>query len=210
MQNLNLYQVEKQSRSGPQPKHMLLGLLLLLLALLLHSAWQGWQLYQGGKRLALAEAAAQSQETEFAAAKAGFREPVLDASLPKALADQEAQNRQLQRLFDYLQLLGNQQSSGFVAPLAALAEQHPPSGLWLSDINLRDGGSVLRLRGSVVRTPGSDKEQQLLPEYLQRLGRSPVFAGREFARFDVERNDSGVLRFDLSSQAKEQDEGKAQ
>ena len=186
MQNLNLYQVERKRRGGPRRAQMLLGLAALALLCGLHAAWHGWQLHKGAARLA-------QEEDLLAAAKASFVEPQLDSRLPAELAAREADNRQLQQMIGYLQVLASQRSIGFVAPLQALAEQHPPSGLWLTAINLDAGGSQLRLRGR-------SQNQELLPEYLQRLGQSAVFKGREFARFDVQRGDDQLLRFDLSSQ----------
>ncbi len=193
MQNLNLYQVERKRRGGPRRAQMLLGLAALALLCGLHAAWHGWQLHKGAARLAQAEKQAQQQEDLLAAAKASFVEPQLDSRLPAELAAREADNRQLQQMIGYLQVLASQRSIGFVAPLQALAEQHPPSGLWLTAINLDAGGSQLRLRGR-------SQNQELLPEYLQRLGQSAVFKGREFARFDVQRGDDQLLQFDLSSQ----------
>lgn len=193
MQNLNLYQVERKRRGGPRRAQMLLGLAALVLLCGLHAAWHGWQLHKGAARLAQAENQAQQQEDLLAAAKASFVEPQLDSRLPAELSAREADNRQLQQMIGYLQVLASQRSIGFVSPLQALAEQHPPSGLWLTAINLDAGGSQLRLRGR-------SQNQELLPEYLQRLGQSAVFKGREFARFDVQRGDDQLLQFDLSSQ----------
>lgn len=198
MQNLNLYQVERQQRSGPQRLHMLALLGALLLGCALHAGWQFWQLRDAGQRLVAAEASAQEQDARLAAAKASFVEPQLDGSLPGELTAREADNRELQRLIGYLQVLAGQQRAGFVAPLTALAEQHPPHDLWLSHIQLSDGGSQMRLQGS-------SREQELLPQYLQRLGQSPVFKGREFARFDITRGEDQLLRFDLSSRSAAQE-----
>lgn len=198
MQNLNLYQVERRRAGGPLQMQLLAGLCLLLVLCLLHAAWQGWQLHRVGQQLAQAELAAQEQETRLAAMKAGFVEPRLDESLPAELAAREADNRQLQRLLAYLQALGSQQGGGFIAPLTALAEHHPQGGLWLNGIHLGEGGTQLRLQG---RSQG----QELLPRYLDALGRSPVFKGREFARLDVQRGEDKLLDFDLSSRPADQE-----
>lgn len=192
MQNLNLYQVERQQRSGPQRMQMLVLLGVLLFACLLHGAWQAWQLHAAGELLHQAEQSAQEKETLLAAAKASYVEPTLDTSLPAKLMVQEAENRELQRLITYLGVLAGQQRSGFVAPLQALSAQHPQGGLWLSGIALGEGGSQMRLQGI-------SQHQEDLPRYLERLGQSPVFRGREFARFDVQRGDDQLLHFDLSS-----------
>jgi Tfp pilus assembly protein PilN len=194
MQNLNLYQVEKNARHGPQKPQMLAGLVLLVLLCVGHGVWQGWHLYVGAERLTQAQNLEQQQLRDLDAAKASFVQPTLDPQLPLRLADIDAQNRALQSLVSYLDVVARQQRIGFVAPLAALAAQHPPSGLWLNAISLREGGTQMRLQGF-------SQHQQMLPQYLERLGQSAVFKGREFARFDVQRGDDQLLHFDLSSRA---------
>lgn len=195
MQNVNLYQVERQARSGgPDTLLLWLGPLGVLALMLAHGLWLGWQLHDGARAAGLAEQQAQADEAQLAAARAGYREPRLDERLPVQLAEQEADNRQLQRLADYLQRLDGERSIGFAAPLAALAERHPPSGLWLTRIRLVEGGRHLALEGLSQR-------QETLPLYLQSLGLSPAFRGREFARFQVQREPSDLLRFALSSRA---------
>lgn len=197
MQNINLYQRETKQRRGPRPKQMVLGWVLLFALLLLHGGWQSWQLQQVTQLADAAQVRAQSLQSEFDAAQASFVEPQLDPQLPLLLAQQEHSNQQLQRLVTHLRLLAQQQSAGFVAPLAALSERHPPSGLWLNEIALRDGGTTLSLQGVT-------QDQQLLPLYLQSLGVSPVFHGREFAHFELHRNDAGLLSFRLSSRLDEE------
>lgn len=194
MQNLNLYQTERKRRGGPQRSQFLAGLVLLALVCALHGAWYSWQLHQGGERLVRAEAAAQAQQNLLVAAQASFVEPSLDPLLPLQLSASEAEIRQLQRMMSYLQLLASQRAIGFVGPLQALAQHHPQTGLWLHAINLDAGGTELRLQGR-------SQNQELLPEYLQRLGQSAVFKGREFARFEVSRGDDQLLHFDLSSRS---------
>ena len=144
-----------------------------------------------------AQLRAQQLEGDFERAKGSFRAPQLDPSLPLQLAKQEAANQQLQRLVSHLQRLGAQQRSGFVAPLAGLSERHPPTGLWLSRIRLAEGGSQMSLQGF-------SQDQELLPLYLQSLGVSPVFSGRAFADFELQRNEAGVLSFRLASRLKDE------
>ncbi|MNC46860.1 hypothetical protein D3C75_958930 [compost metagenome] len=86
-----------------------------------------------------------------------------------------------------------ERSAGFSAPLDALAERHL-GGVWLSAIRFEQGGRDLLLEGA-------SQQPDLLPGYLNSLGRSPAFAGRQFARFDLDRDEGGVLRFRLASQA---------
>lgn len=199
MQNLNLFQVVRERRTVPRPVHMWLGLGVVLLLCAAHAGWHLWQLQQSSQRLQTMLAKAERQETQLDAVRSQFVEPQLDTRLPEELSARERDNRELQRLIAHLQLLSSQRNAGFIAPLAALTAQHPPSGLWLSVISLREGGRHIRLQGR-------SQDQELLPQYLQRLGQSPVFSGRDFARFDVQRGDDQLLHFDLSSQQKDQED----
>lgn len=194
MQNLNLYQIEKPVRAGPYRPQLLGGLAILILLCLGHGVWQGWQLRAGAARLVQAQNLEQQQLRQLEEAKATFVQPVLDPQLPLRLADMEARNRALTRLVSYLQTLAHQQRIGFVAPLAALAAQHPPSGLWLNAISLSEGGAHMRLQGLSLN-------QQLLPDYLGRLGQNAALKGREFARFNVRLGEDQLFHFDLSSRA---------
>ncbi|EWC42775.1 hypothetical protein [Stutzerimonas stutzeri] len=194
MQNVNLYQHERRQQGGPRPRSMLLGLSALLVALLAHAVWQSWVLQQGEGARQLAEAQATSAESELATFKASYREPKLDSRLPTQLAEREAENLKLQNLASHLQTLDSQLRGGFAPLLTALADRHPPSGLWLTRIRLQAGGSDMLLRGL-------SQDQELLPLYLESLGRSAALRGREFGNFDLQRDDDGLLLFLLSSRA---------
>ena len=197
MQNINLYQRERRSGGGPRRGQLLLGCVLVASLLLFHGAWQAWQLHEAGKSATLVERRAAEVQSRLDIVKADYREPVLDARLPSQLAEQEAENRELQRLADHLQALDTQRSSGFSPLLQALADRHPPRGLWLTHIRLQAGGSDLSLHGL-------SQDQELLPLYLQSLGLSTAFSGRDFARFDLQRDEQDLLRFRLSSSASEE------
>ncbi|MGH8353767.1 MAG: PilN domain-containing protein [Pseudomonas sp.] len=200
MQNLNLYQPERRANAGgPRPWQMRAGLALLLGLMLLHGAWQGWTLHRLGAAVATAQRQAQAVESELDGSRAAFHEPQLDPGLPLELARFESGNQQLQRLGEHLQLLDEQRGRGFVAPLQALAEQHP-EGLWLTRIALHQGGTSMRLEGL-------SQDQELLPRYLQSLGRSETFQGRQFAQFKLQRDAAGLLRFSLGSRVESEEGG---
>lgn len=197
MQNINLYQRERRQKGGPHPRQMLLVAVLAVLLMLVHGAWQGWQLHLAGRSAELAEQQAVQAEAELNVAKADFREPILDPRLPQQLAEQEAENRELRRLADHLKRLDAQRSNGFAALLQGLSDRHPPQGLWLTGIRLHAGGDQLALQGLT-------QDQELLPLYLRSLGQSSAFSGRNFARFDLQRDEDQLLRFQLSSRAGEE------
>lgn len=195
MQNVNLYQFQRERRAGPQPRLLLAGFAALLLLLLVHGLWHAWRGNQAGMAAAAAELRAAQAEAELTQRQASFVEPVLDPGLLPQLAERERFNLQLQQLVDYLDGEARSRQDGFLPILSALGDRHPPQGLWLTRIRLREGISELRLDGLA-------EDQELLPAYLDSLGRSDAFRQRQFARFDVRREDSGLLRFELSSSPK--------
>jgi hypothetical protein len=194
MQNINLYQRERRRGGGPRPRQMRLAVVLIVAVLAIHGAWQGWQLHSAREVAVLAQQQAVQAEARLEVVMADFREPTLDPRLPLQLAEREAENRELQRLADHLKTLDAQRSNGFAALLQGLADRHPPQGLWLTRIRLQAGGDDMALQGLT-------QDQELLPLYLQSLGQSSAFSGRDFARFDLQRDAQDLLQFRLSSQA---------
>lgn len=199
MQNINLYQPPQAAADGrPAPRLLLLAAVALLLAILLDGGWHFWRLQQLQAAVTATQQTAAQAEAELASLRQGFREPQADPRLPPQLAALEADNRQLQRLGEHLQVLLGERSGGFSGALDALAERHL-GGIWLSTIRLEQGGRDLLLEGA-------SQQPELLPGYLDSLGRSPAFAGRQFARFDLDRDPLGILRFRLASQAASSEE----
>jgi hypothetical protein len=71
---------------------------------------------------------------------------------------------------------GNQQ--GFAEYLRAFSRQSL-SGLWLTGFSIAGSGE-LEIRGRVL-------SPELVPDYIQRLNREAVLAGRSFARLEMSR-----------------------
>jgi Tfp pilus assembly protein PilN len=196
MQNINLYQPETPQSSGPRPRQKLLGLAVLACLLLLHGGWTLWRSHLGSQALARAEQQSRAVEAELLNRQASFREPQLDSGLSERLAELQSGNQRLQQLADHLLSLEAQHRAGFAPLLAGLADRHI-QGLWLTRIRMREGGQLLRLEGLA-------QEQTQVPRYLASLSGSPALQGREFAQLQVQREDSGLLRFSLASQVEQE------
>lgn len=192
MQNVNLYQIDAPHAAGPQPRQMLLGLVILTGLLMLHGGWTFWRSHVGAQALAQGEQRSRQVEAELLARQANFREPQLDTRLSEQLAELETGIQRLKLLADHLLSLEARHRQGFAPLLAGLAEQHT-DGVWLTRIRLREGGQQMRLEGLA-------QEQTRLPHYLASLSGSPALQGREFARLQVRREDSGLLQFRLASE----------
>ena len=97
-----------------------------------------------------------------------------------------------QRLIDVLheQPLGT--TEGFSRYLAALGRRHTPE-LWLTEFAINGGTRALELNGRSVRA-------ELVPEYLQSLGREPALEGQKFDRLDIARDEADIT-FSATSRA---------
>lgn len=99
-----------------------------------------------------------------------------------------------QRLIEVLRdgPLGN--AEGFSPYLAALGRRRTPE-LWLTQFAINGSSGAIELAGRSVRP-------DLVPAYLQRLGREPVLVGQQFDEFEIERDDeTGEAQFRATSRA---------
>lgn len=197
MRNVNLYQPEARSGLQSPSRNLLLGLLLTLSAgVLLDSGWQLRQLQQG--RQALDEASSQlaSHEQALQQAREQAQQPSREDELRQQLVQTEEENRQLDWLARQVSQLRTQHSAGFSPLLDAMAERHVP-GLWLDRLYFAEGGQQLRFEGLLGRP-------ELLPAWLESLGRSERLDGRDFAQLQMQRDGQGRLHFVLASHAEEE------
>ena len=74
-------------------------------------------------------------------------------------------------------LLNERADASFFAILLALGK-HTADALWLERIAIRDSGARVQLAGQT-------SEPQLLPKYLQAIGRESAFKGRAFNGFQL-------------------------
>ena len=118
----------------------------------------------------------QRAQAEKLTGLAAGRKP--DPQLEAEIAKLDSELRQAQQAMSALKggAFGNQE--GFAEYLRAFARQSV-DGLWLTGFDITGAGE-LELRGRVLRP-------DLVPNYLQRLSREEVLAGRSFARFEMNR-----------------------
>ena len=85
---------------------------------------------------------------------------------------------------------------GFSSHMSGLARR-TVRGLWLSSIEITDGGRALALTGHALRP-------EAVPELLEGLRPEPAFVGLAFRTFRVEESDeAGVLDFRIDSASEE-------
>jgi Fimbrial assembly protein (PilN) len=86
-------------------------------------------------------------------------------------------------------------SAGFSSYLEAFAKGHV-QGTWLTSVNIKQGGSALGLKGKTLSS-------ELVPVYIQNLGKQESMAGSSFNVMElarVENNEGGSeLNFSIST-----------
>jgi hypothetical protein len=99
-----------------------------------------------------------------------------------------------QRLIEVLREQPLGLATGFSGYLAALGRQRTPE-LWLTGIAVNGGTGAIELAGRSLRP-------ELVPEYMQRLGREPALVGQRFDRFEIEHDEeTGEAVFRATSRA---------
>lgn len=103
------------------------------------------------------------------------RSELLDQQLLRARAELAVQ-QQLEQILTS-GAFGN--TTGFSGHLTALARQRV-TGAWLTRILISHGGEAVGLAGRSLAP-------ELIPDYVQRLGAEPAFAGQGFSALDIVR-----------------------
>ena len=115
---------------------------------------------------------------------------VEDPKLAATVADLRAQLQSRVLLTSALSGNANGRSAGFAEHLDELASNAQP-GLWLTDVELTDGGSRIRLSGLTT-------DAVLVPRFLKGLGSGTQFVGHRFDTFELAAGDTGALHFTIT------------
>lgn len=191
-QQINLYQESRQEKKTPLCfAHMVALLGVALLMLLIVGALQQ-------RRLTAHEAELrQLQQQQEALIRQISELQALTARPKSRLLEQEIARLSVRRdnllpLLDHFAEQVVEEQTGFSAFLSGLARQSFES-LWLSRIHLAQGGTQMTLAGSA-------RQPEDIPRYLQRLERENAFAGRDFKRMQLAREE-GAKNIDFSLQS---------
>jgi hypothetical protein len=197
MQQINLYQaILRQPREVLSPRQV--GLLLLGLSALLGAvnALQVWQGHRSNNRLEQLRA---EQQTIIATVQTLNQEIAARNVSGQITAQLTELDRELQNKQQVLQLLTGKRFGnvdGFATQFSGLARQRI-EGLWLTELYIHEGGEKLNIRGTTT-------QPELLPRYLQRLAKEPIFHGVEFKTFVMQRDkEHSQVNFDLRSSSED-------
>lgn len=197
MQQINLYQaILRQPQEILSIRHvgrLLLGMLILLGMV---NAVQIWLGYRGTNTLV---GLREEQQMIIAAVQALNQEITARNDTGKIAAQLAELDKELHNKQQVFQLLSGKHFGnvdGFATQFSGLARQRI-EGLWLTELYIHEGGGKLNIRGTTM-------QPELLPRYLQRLSKEPIFNGVEFKTFVMQRDkDHSQVNFDLRSSIEE-------
>ena len=183
-QQINLYTDDLRPRKERLQAGGAVGLLGLALVILAGAA--GFVRYQNAQltdQIASRQHGVEQleQTVEQLTQQAESRQP--DPQVEAALGRVNDTLVRRQRLLTQVENLMSPDTTGFAAPLSALARQ-VPGGLWLTGIHLN-------ARNGNVELSGRAQAGRLVPAYLEALGEEPAFQGKTFGAFRLERDEDG-------------------
>jgi len=170
-----------------------------LLAIYAYGLWQGRALHQEVARLqAQRKASEQRLETLSRQHKSNSPSAILEHRRKRLVAEKQRKQQALELLQG--RTVGN--TAGFGGQFRGLARRRV-NGLWLTGVDIYDGGSQMTLSGKTY----SDK---LVPRYLQLLGKEKSFQGTDFREVALKRDDkhAWLIDFRMSTAAKKQGNGR--
>jgi sensor domain CHASE-containing protein len=187
VQEINLYQSQFQPTAVILPPRQVFLVVILFITVL-----SVMSLHSNQKNRVLEKSIRQQQQQTISSIGAPTESPLLNAEL-RAL---ERQQQEKKMLLDYLtqQSFGN--SQGFSKTLRTLSQQKIDN-VWLTQFSLINGGHTITLHGEALQS-------SQIPLYIDSLGKSPHFQGKQFSVFQLQqpKNNSTHYTFKLHSEQK--------
>ncbi len=180
-QQINLYQpIFRKQKKIFSATTLMQGSALLAVALVLIYAYGRWQVFALDRELAHAKAQLAASQRRVNEMRRITPPKANDPRLKKTSATLEHELDTKRRVLGLLsgKTFGN--TTGFADYFEGLARQRV-NGMWLTGFKIAKGGTSLELRGATLRP-------ELVPKFLQRLGRESAFAGMSFDTFKMSRD----------------------
>lgn len=206
IQQINLYQpIFRTQRKVFSAGAMSQAIGVVIVALALLYGWGVWQTHNLQSRVLALQAQQTRASTTLERLEANLAARQPSAALTQALTAATQDRAARRALLETLSTRSHPNGAGFADLLAGLARTHV-AGLWLTDIVLGNGGENISLAGATMRS-------SLVPELVRKLADAPAYAGVEFKRLQIRRDDEAHgrahLSFLLSTTAKKGDEADA-
>jgi type IV pilus assembly PilN-like protein len=195
-QQINLYQpmFRKQKIIFSAVTMLQIGIFFLLVFSSLY-AYQNSKLKPYQKQIASIETELTQLGNQLAAMESSQKSQSKSKLLENETAKLSKELEQRERISNVLSSRSFGNSSGFSSYLEAFARGHV-QGTWLTNINIREGGSSLGLKGKTLSS-------KLVPVYLQKLAGENSLHGSSFNVMEIARietdEESSEINFSIST-----------
>ena len=189
-QQINLYEAPAEHNPWqdwyPIPQ-IGIGLVLLLVVLYALALFERADLKE---QLVAAQQQFETRQSEFDRLKMSLPGAELDPNLQREVKDMTAELAGKQEMLRTINLKQADKQQGFSNFLEGLARRTMP-GLWLTHIELNDGGARIGLQGQAAKP-------EFVPQLIKSLASEQAYFGKEFDVFNLSRDTSqGYLAFEL-------------
>ena len=195
IQSINLYTEDmRPQRDLLTLPHLVAAALVAIAIVASASAYANWRAHQSSNLESIAESRAAELHAQVAADEKRLEGRVEDSALQADLEQLTAALRHRDQLVQRVEQLASRSAAGFSPYMLGLANQ-AVDGVWLTGMEIdRDTGDLV-LKG--LTSNGS-----LVPLYLEQLRSEPVFNGRRFRYFRLDRPEDGseILSFRVAAQ----------
>lgn len=192
-QQINLYQDILREKAAPFSSPILLKVTLLSVSLfILVSLFYSWMLSYRQQTLTLLRQTEAHSLQQLRSLQTHLANRRQDVEIEKQVLKRSEELATKQQIASILSRDEFGNTAGFAAHITGLARQRA-EGLWLTELSIYQGGTLLDLHGTMLQA-------ELLPQYLQRLAAEKVFSGKEFRTLQVARRKDNPARLDFSLQ----------
>ena len=190
-QQINLYQDQfKPQRRSQLGAILTATFVVMVVVMVLLAWWQGRQRDQWQQRQIAESQRQNSLQAELTALDNKVSTLKPSGLLTRTLLDTRRQLDLRKPVLHQVEQLSRKKEL-VIDSLEALASR-PLSHVWLTTIQLADGGDEMTLSGVALQA-------ERLPQMVEALAQQPVFSRRHFAFARLERQSGGGYSFDLST-----------
>ena len=196
MQQINLFQPEfRERKKGLTVRTLFLIYGVSVMALVLLQGFTYWRVHGLEKDLMSLQARQEKELKRVAELGKQFPGAQQSSALVAEVTRLRNERNTKQRVVNILdgKELGN--ANGYSQYFEGVARRHV-DGLWVTALELRNGGSTIGINGSALRP-------NLVPRFLKELAQEDAFRGREFKTFKMTRAASDQGRIDFTMRTTE-------
>ncbi len=177
LQQINLYKEKKQKKIILPLRQIIVINLVVITLLFIYSVYTFYEYYKTASELQKLKIRQEKLDKGLVSAQKAVPTEEQKEQLQKKLLEMQQENAYKEKMYATLRQLHYQDSTGLAAYLNAMAEQSM-SDLWITKFHLEQNGVIISFEGVTLNSSS-------VPKYLQMLGKTKVFSGKNFDKLQI-------------------------